>query len=69
MLKTNADKLIEISVVGEVTSPVVGKSVYIVSLTGIPKILPGVDGIMHNLRVGDLACSWEADRVEPSVSV
>jgi hypothetical protein len=31
--------------------------------------LPGVGGITYNLRVGDPACGWEADHVEPSVSV
>jgi hypothetical protein len=69
MLRTNADKLVKISVVGEVASPVIGKSVYRVSPTGTPTILPGVGGITYNLRVGDLACGWEADHVEPCVSV
>jgi hypothetical protein len=69
MLRTNADKLVKISVMGEVASPVIGKSVYRVSPTGTPTILPGVGGITYNLRVGDLACGWEADHVEPGVSV
>lgn len=69
MLRTNADKLVKMSVVGEVASPVIGKSVYRVSPTGTPTILPGVGGITYNLRVGDLACGWEADHVEPCVSV
>jgi hypothetical protein len=69
MLRTNADKLVKMSVVGEVASPVVWKSVYRVSPTGTPTILPGVGGITYNLRVGDLACGWEADHVEPCVSV
>jgi hypothetical protein len=69
MLRTNADKLVKMSVVGEVASPIVGKSVYRVSPTGTPTILHGVGGITYNLRVGDLACGWEADHVEPCVSV
>ncbi len=69
MLRTNADRLVKISVVGEVASPVIGKSVYRVSPTGTPTILPGVGGITYNLRVGDLACDWEADHVEPCVSL
>ena len=69
MLRTNADKLAKISVMGEVASPVIGKSVYSVSPTGTPTILPGVGGITYNLRVGDPACGWEADHVEPGVSV
>jgi hypothetical protein len=69
MLRTNTDKLVKISVVGEVASPVIGKFVYRVSPTGTPTILPGVGGITYNLRVGDPACGWEADHVEPGVSV
>jgi hypothetical protein len=69
MLRTNADRLVKISVIGEVASPVVGRSVYDISATGTPMVLPGVGGITYNLRVGDPACGWEADHVEPGVSV
>ncbi len=68
-MRTNANKLVKISVVGEVASPIFGKSVYRVTPMGTPTILPGVGGITYNLRVGDLACGWEADHVEPCVSV
>ena len=68
MLKTNVEKLVKISVMGEVASPFVSRSVYNVSATGTPSILPGVGGITYNLRVGDPACGWEADHVEPCVS-
>src|SRR3990170_3433887 len=69
MLRTNVDKLVKISVMGEVASPVIGRSVYNISATGTPLVLHGVGGITYNLRVGDPACGWEADHVEPSVSV
>jgi hypothetical protein len=68
MLRTNRDKLIKISVMGEIASPTT-KNVYNISATGTPTILPGVGGITYNLRVGDPACGWEADHVEPCVSV
>ena len=68
MLKTNVEKLIKISVMGEIASPTI-RSVYNVSATGKPLVLPGVGGITYNLRVGDSACGWEADHVEPGVSV
>ncbi len=68
MLTTNAEKLIKISVMGEIASPTI-RSVYNVSATGQPLVLPGVGGITYNLRVGDPACGWEADHVEPGVSV
>ncbi len=68
MLNTNAEKLIKISVMGEIASPTI-RSVYTVTATGQPLVLPGVGGITYNLRVGDPACGWEADHVEPGVSV
>jgi hypothetical protein len=68
MLRTNLEKLIKISVMGEIASPTI-RSVYNVSATGKALVLPGVGGITYNLRVGDPACGWEADHVEPSVSV
>ncbi len=68
MLRTNADKLGKISVVGKVASPFVSRSVYNISAIGMPSILPRVGGITYNLRVGDPACGWEADHVEPCVS-
>jgi hypothetical protein len=68
MLKTNTEKLIKISVMGEIASPTM-RQPYNISATGTPHILPGVGGITYNLRVGDKACGWEADHVEPGVSV
>jgi hypothetical protein len=67
VLKTNIEKLIKMSVMGEIASPTI-RSVYSVSATGKALVLPGVGGITYNLRVGDLACGWEADHVEPGVS-
>lgn len=67
-LKTNAEKLVKISVVGEIASPAI-RNIYAVSATGKPQILPGTGGVTYNLRVGDPACGWEADHVEPAASV
>lgn len=69
MIKTNRDKIVKISVIGEVVSPVVGDAVYKISADGEPVVLPGVGGITYNLRVGDVATGWMADHVEPGVSV
>jgi len=69
MLRTNVDKLVRISVVGEVSSPVFWRSPYRISADGKPVVLPGVGGITYNVRVGDLAAGWEADHVEPGVSM
>jgi len=68
-LRTNRDRLVKVSVVGEVVSPVVGEAIYKVSADGEPVILPGVGGITYNIRVGDLATGWMADHVEPGVSL
>jgi hypothetical protein len=69
LLRTNVDKLVKLSVTGEIASPVVGRSIYNITATGTPLILPGLGGITYNVRVGDLACGWEGDHVEPAVSV
>ena len=69
MLRTNISHLVKISVVGEVASPIMGKSPYRISADGHPLVLPGVGGITYNVRVGDLATGWEADHVEPGVSI
>ncbi len=69
MIRTNADKLVKISVMGEVSSPIFARSAYRISADGKPMVLPGVGGITYNIRVGDLATGWMADHVEPGVSV
>ena len=69
MLRTNRDRLVKISVIGEIVSPIVGEAVYKVTAEGEPVILPGVGGITYNVRVGDPACGWMADHVEPGVSL
>jgi hypothetical protein len=68
-LRTNADRLIRLSVCGEIASPLIGRSIYTISAQGSLVVLPSVGGITYNLRVGDRACGWEADHVEPGVSV
>lgn len=69
MLRTNVERLVKISVIGEVSSPVFGRSAYRISADGKPTVLPGVGGITYNVRVGDLATGWMADHVEPGVSI
>jgi hypothetical protein len=59
---------VKLSVVGDVVSPVF-RQVYRISAGGVPMVLPGVGGITYNVRVGDPACGWEADHVEPGVSI
>ncbi|MCU0607345.1 MAG: DUF4438 domain-containing protein [Candidatus Edwardsbacteria bacterium] len=68
MLKTNQDRLVVQSVIGEVTSPKF-RSPYRVSHDGRAMTLPGTGGITYNIRVGDPAFGWVADHVEPAVSI
>lgn len=68
MLTTNKDRLVMLSVIGEITSPTY-RFPYNVSHDGIPMVLPGSGGITYNVRVGDPAFGWYADHVEPGVSV
>ncbi len=68
MLKTNVDRIVKLSVVGDIVSPV-SRQVYRITASGVPLVLPGVGGITYNVRVGDPACGWEADHVEPGVSI
>ena len=69
MLRMNVDRLVKISVIGEVSSPIFWRSAYRISSEGKPVVLPGVGGITYNIRVGDLAVGWMADHVEPGVSI
>jgi len=68
-LRTNRDRLVKISVIGEAASPVFSRSPYRISADGQPLVLPGVGGITFNVRVGDSAVGWMADHVEPGVSL
>jgi hypothetical protein len=67
-VKTNEDKVVKISVIGEIASPV-KRSPYRVTYDGKVVALPGTGGITYNIRVGDLATGWMADHVEPGVSI
>jgi hypothetical protein len=68
-MKTNADRLVRLSVTGQVSSPTMTEAGYRIGATGSPVILPGTGGITYNVKVGHPACGWVADHVEPGVSV
>ena len=67
-MRTNEDKLVEMSVIGQISSPRSGASPSRITHDGKPVVLPGVGGITYNIMVGDPACGWQADHVEPCVS-
>lgn len=68
MIKTNEDKLIQQSVIGEISSPSFG-SPYRITANGSLKVFPGTGGITYNMRIGSPACGWQADHVEPCVTI
>ncbi|HVP57524.1 MAG TPA: DUF4438 domain-containing protein [bacterium] len=68
-MRTNRQRLVMLSVVGQVSSPTMTEAGYRIGSTGSPVILPGTGGITYNVKVGHPACGWVADHVEPGVSV
>lgn len=67
MLRTNKEHLVKISVQGEVSAPVynaMGK----LDHNGQIFVLPGTGGISYNVKIGDPACTFMGDHVEPGVS-
>lgn len=69
MLKTNKEKLVKISVQGNVHSPLIGNNPYRVNRDGIGEILPSTGGITYNFKVGDSCMDLVGDHIEPGVSV
>lgn len=70
MIKFNKDKLVMIAVQGEVTHPRSRRSPYrIDTKTGTPKVLPGTGGITYNKKIGDVCTGFQADHVEPGVTL
>jgi len=69
MIRTNSDKLVCQSVIGEISSPQGSINPYRINPDGHSDIYPGVGGITYNLRIGDLAGEKFGDHVEPAVSI
>ncbi len=67
-LRTNEERLVEMSVLGQVAAPVSGAR-WRLDPDGVASILPGAGGITYNCKVGDSALDWECDHLEPGVSV
>ncbi|MFA4838957.1 MAG: DUF4438 domain-containing protein [Candidatus Neomarinimicrobiota bacterium] len=70
MLRTNKDKLVMQSLLGEISHPTPGSGIsYIVTHDGKPVVLPSVGGINYNVRIGDLIYDLAGDHTEPAVSI
>jgi len=69
MVRTNVDKLGKFQFSEKWKAQFTEEVSIIISVEGTPIVLPGADGITYNVRAGNSACGWEADHVEPGVSV
>lgn len=67
-MQINRDKLVAISVAGEVSHP---KSAYPYRLTtdGEARVLPGTGGITYSVQIGDSCMGLAVDHVEPGVTI
>lgn len=68
-LKTNEKNLIKMSIGGYVTQPSFKNPGYIPDNDGKSVILPGMYGVVSNVKVGDKAFGWSGDHIEPGVSI
>ena len=69
MLEINEERLVIQAVMGEVSHPASKPSPYRIHAEGIPMALPGVGSICYNVKIGDNVSAFEADHVEPGVSI
>ena len=72
MLRTDADRLVQISVMGQVVSPQypnLPAVPHIIDREGRPVLVPMYGGIVYNVRVGMSALGWVAEHVEPGVAI
>ncbi len=68
-IKTNENKLIKMAIGGYVTQPAFKNPGYIPNNDGQSVILPGMYGIVNNVKVGDKAFGWAGDHIEPGISI
>lgn len=71
-VKSNTDKLVSISVQGEITPPTfppLPAMPYSLSSEGKPFLLPTYGSIVYNVAIGDSAYGWLADCIHPGVSI
>jgi hypothetical protein len=57
------------AVTGTVSQPTLRQPGYIPDNDGLSVVLPGMSGIVYNVRTGDPAFGWAGDHVEPGVSI
>ncbi|MCA0457467.1 MAG: DUF4438 domain-containing protein [Chloroflexi bacterium] len=71
-VRTNSDKLVSVSVMGQIASPGfpgLPAEPYRLDASGKPFLLPTYGGIVYNVSIGDSAYGWLADTIHPGVSI
>ncbi len=68
-LRTNKNRLVMQSVIGEIASPLTTMTAYRIGADGTPRVSPATGGIVYNRRIGDSAVDLVGDHVEPGVSI
>lgn len=66
---TNRERLVQTTLVGEVTSPELRETPYQVAAGGQAFVPVGCGGIRYNVRVGLSAFGWVGDQVQPGASI
>lgn len=72
MVAINEDRLVAISVAGEIVAPrmpALPAMPHIISRDGQPVIVPAFGGIVYNVTIGDPALGWVAENIHPGVSI
>jgi Domain of unknown function (DUF4438) len=72
MITTNEDKLVSLSVMGQIATPNfpgLPAEPYRLASDGTPFLLPTYGSIVYNVSIGDSAYGWLADCIHPSVSI
>jgi hypothetical protein len=72
VVKTNRDRLVMMSVMGQVTSPgypAIPAVPHQIDRDGKPRLLPSLGGIVYNVKIGDPVFGWAGDNIEPGVAI
>jgi hypothetical protein len=67
--RINADRLVAVSVMGQIAHPIGRGAPHRVGHDGVPRVLPGTGGIVLNQRIGDPCVGLAGDHIEPGVAL
>lgn len=69
MLKTNQDRLVMQSVLGEIQHPTVKELPVRLDCDGVAHTLPNTGSITYNVKLGDSVYGLAGDHIEPGVTI